>query len=200
MQISDAPGPPPAAKEEVRPVGDDRGGKADGQSGDRFRDTLRRKKRGAVEGEGRDAATAAAMTGWFRHEATPPAPAAPAARATGPAVAAAARTVDRILIGSGPEGAQARIRIGAGTLAGTEIQLATGAGGNTVEARLLTHAASSRQTLAVALDEIRSRLRAKGIVLSARAPADAGRARAVDAEADAVGASPRAVDAPGARR
>ncbi|HEY7373700.1 MAG TPA: hypothetical protein VIF57_16175 [Polyangia bacterium] len=81
-----------------------------------------------------------------------------------------ARAVDRILIGAGPDGAEARIRIGAGALAGTEIQLSGGAGGHVVEARLLTHAATSRQTLSVVMDEIRSRLRDRGIVLSVRAP------------------------------
>src|SRR5436190_17513734 len=171
MQINDAQAPPPAApspKEEVRSVGDERGTGAEARSGERFRDTLRRKRRG--DSDGRDAATAAAMTGWFRHETTSAAPAPAPVKPTGPAALGAARAVDRILIGSGPEGAQARIRISGGALAGTEIQLASGGAGNIVEARLLTHAASSRQTLAVALDEIRSRLRAKGIVLSARAP------------------------------
>ena len=114
-----------------------------------------------------DGASAAAMAGWFRPESD----AAPVARRRRPRTAgvAAARAVDRILIGAGPDGAQARIRIGAGALAGTEIQLSTGAGGHAVEARLLTHAASSRQTLSVVMDEIRSRLRDKGIVLSTRA-------------------------------
>ncbi len=84
---------------------------------------------------------------------------------------AAARAVDRILIGAGPDGAQARIRIGSGALGGTELQLSSAASGHTVEARLLTHAASSRQTLSVVLDEIRSRLREKGIILSTGGPA-----------------------------
>ena len=84
--------------------------------------------------------------------------------------------VDRILVGSGPDGAQARIRIGAGALAGTEIQLSSGAAGHVVEARLLTHAASSRQTLSVVMDEIRLRLRDRGIVLSTTAPGTRGRA------------------------
>ena len=97
-------------------------------------------------------------------------------------------------VGSGPDGAQARIRIGAGALAGTEIQLSSGAGGHVVEARLLTHAASSRQTLSVVMDEIRLRLRDRGIVLSttaseharsrgpatSRDPAKAGRRRAAE--------------------
>ena len=74
-----------------------------------------------------------------------------------------------MLIGAGPEGVQARIRISAGALAGTEIQLSGGVAGHPVEARLLTQAASSRQTLSVVMDEIRSRLRDRGIILSLRA-------------------------------
>ena len=70
---------------------------------------------------------------------------------------------------------------GAGALAGTELQLSTGAAAHTVEARLLTHAASSRQTLSVVLDEIRSRLRERGIVLSTAAPAARPRAQGRDA-------------------
>ena len=77
--------------------------------------------------------------------------------------------MDRVLVGSGPDGAEARIRIGAGALAGTEIQLSSGGAGHIVEARLLTHAASSRQTLSLVMDEIRSRLRDRGIVLSTKA-------------------------------
>jgi hypothetical protein len=74
------------------------------------------------------------------------------------------------LIGSGPDGAEARIRIGSGALAGAEIQLSTASAGHVVEARLLTHAASSRQTLSLVMDEIRLRLRDRGIVLSTNAP------------------------------
>jgi hypothetical protein len=94
----------------------------------------------------------------------------------------AAGAVDRILIGAGPAGAEARIRIGAGALAGAEIQLCSIAAGRIVEAQLLTHAASSRQTLAVVLDEIRSRLRERGIVLSAKAPPSRSTERTPDRE------------------
>ena len=137
------------------------------EPGQGFRGALER-RRGArpPAAMGMTGASAAAMAGWFRPESA----AAPAAaKAAGVAGVAAPRAVDRVLIGSGPDGAQARIRIGAGALAGTEIQLSSGASGQTVEARLLTHAASSRQTLSVVMDEIRSRLRDKGIVLSTRA-------------------------------
>jgi hypothetical protein len=111
------------------------------------------------------------MAGWFRSE--PPRIGGhdgAVDRGGGTTAASSARAVDRVLIGAGPDGAEARIRIGAGALAGTEIQLSGGAGGHVVEARLLTHAGSSRQTLSVVMDEIRSRLRDRGIVLSVREP------------------------------
>jgi len=101
----------------------------------------------------------------------------------GVAAASAPRPVDRILVGVGPDGAQARIRIGAGALAGTEIQLSTGPG-HAVEAQLLTHAASSRQTLSLVMDEIRLRLRDRGIVLSTKVPA--GRPASATSGADAT--------------
>src|SRR5436190_197222 len=109
MQINDAQAPPPAApspKEEVRSVGDERGTGAEARSGGRFRDTLRRKRRG--DSDGRDAATAAAMTGWFRHETTSAAPAgrAPprARRTTARGRGARARR--------GPGGERAAVRAG----------------------------------------------------------------------------------------
>jgi hypothetical protein len=113
---------------------------------------------------GEEAASAAALAGWFRPESG----AAPAARSQAVAASSGVRAVERVLIGSGPEGAQARIHIGAGALAGTEIQLTTGAAAHAVEVRLLTHAASSRQTLSVVMDEIRARLQNKGIALTTR--------------------------------
>jgi len=170
MQVSDseaAARASVASKDEVRSVGDEAADRARTRSGRGFRGTLER-KRGDATGGAPDVASAAAMAGWFRPESMPGgSPAAVPGRAAG---VGAARAVDRILIGSGPDGAQARIRIGAGALAGTEIQLSSTAAGRTVEAQLLTHAASSRQTLSVVLDEIRSRLRDRGIVLSAKAP------------------------------
>jgi hypothetical protein len=89
------------------------------------------------------------MAGWFRPESAAASTGKPAAVAG----ASAARPVDRVLVGSGPDGAEARIRIGAGALAGTEIQLSSGGAGHVVEARLLTHAATSRQTLSLVMDE-----------------------------------------------
>lgn len=157
------------SKDEARAVGDDAANSGQPRPGRSFRGALERRRIGIEVGDGQDAASAAAMAGWFRPE-----PMAATRGASAPArtaAVAAARAVDRVLIGAGPEGAQARIRIGSGALGGTELQLSSTASGHTVEARLLTHTASSRQTLSVVLDEIRARLRDKGIVLSTAAPA-----------------------------
>jgi hypothetical protein len=180
MEVTDsvaAPAASTAGKEEVRTVGDEPGNSGRSRPGQGFRSTLERRRRDPIGGAN-EAASAAAMAAWFRPESAP--------TAKGVAAVAAPRAVDRVLIGSGPGGAQARIRIGAGTLAGTEIQLSAAASGHAVEARLLTHGASSRQTLSVVMDEIRSRLRDRGIVLSTRATASThGR------EPDGTVASPR---------
>src|SRR5512138_2431176 len=120
MQVNDSP-PASASSSGVRDEvrqGDPADGGPPSRSGQRFRRTLERKARdlGAVPHDG---ASAAAMAGWFRPEpgtAPPPRPA-------GIAGASAARPVERVLIGAGPGGAEARIRIGAGALAGAEIQL-----------------------------------------------------------------------------
>ncbi|HSY39298.1 MAG TPA: hypothetical protein VLA79_07205 [Polyangia bacterium] len=79
---------------------------------------------------------------------------------------APAAKVDRVLIGGAGGEAEARIRIGAGALAGAEIRLTTTAGSQSVTAQLLTPTAGSRQTLFVAMEEIRLRLRDKGIALA----------------------------------
>ena len=154
-----------------------------------------------VDSAGNDGVSAAAMAGWFRAE---PGLAPVAARPAGVAGTAAARPVERVLIGSGPDGAEARIRLGAGALAGTELQLSS-ASGRAVEAQLLTHAASSRQTLSVVMDEIRLRLRDRGIVLSTRAvpgrpSAYAGEAGAGEAGGGDGTASLRRPEPAGSRR
>jgi hypothetical protein len=193
MQVSDSsPGatPPAAGKDEVRPIGDASETAAHGRSGRRFRSALER-KRDDVETGAHDAASAAAMAGWFRSESAA-APAGKTAAVSGPSAASAARAVDRILVGSGPDGAQARIRIGSGALAGTEIQLSSGAAGHVVEARLLTHAATSRQTLSLVMDEIRLRLRDRGIVLSTTASGARSVARPGDVEGAGKGGAPAA--------
>ena len=168
MQVNDCPPVPStgtAGKEEVRSVAEPGTGGTRPRAGQGFRRALERGRRDPAAAGTNDGASAAALAGWFRSEAA----AAPAvAKAAGVAGVGASRAVDRVLIGSGPDGAEARIRIGAGALAGTEIHLSS-ASGQTVEARLLTHAASSRQTLSVVMDEIRSRLRDRGIVLATRA-------------------------------
>jgi hypothetical protein len=69
--------------------------------------------------------------------------------------------VERILIGTSARGAEARIRIGSGSLAGAEIRIAAIAGDVTIEAQLLTVSAGLRQTLAVAIDRISRRLAAR---------------------------------------
>ena len=165
MQVIDCPLASPsgtAGKEEVRSVADQGSGAARPPAGQEFRKALERGRRDPVTGNTNDGASAAALAGWFRPECA----GAPAvAKTAGVAGVAASRAADRVLIGSGPDGAQARIRIGAGALAGTEIHLSS-ASGQTVEARLLTHTASSRQTLSVVMDEIRSRLRDRGIALA----------------------------------
>jgi len=207
MQINDAAPAqpaPPVAKDEARGGGDEPAQRDRSRAGRRFRDALDRGRRGSTDGDGASdgAACAAAMAGWFRSEALHAA-AIPAAgkTATGAAAVTGARPVDRVLIGSGPDGAQARIRIGAGALAGTEIQLSAGAAGHAVEARLLTQAAGSRQTLSVVMDEIRSRLRDRGIVLAMQGPPARGPAAARELDAG-VGepARPAADASAGTRR
>jgi hypothetical protein len=75
--------------------------------------------------------------------------------------------VERLLLGSGPQGAEIRLRIGHGPLAGAEIHLRQLPGG--VEAVVLTRVESSRQTLAVAMEEVARRLHRKGYAFRAQA-------------------------------
>src|SRR5262245_6577151 len=197
MHVQDSP--PAAAgatpKEEARAAGDPPAERP--PSGAGFRRALDRKGRHPPGPGGQDdAAAAAAMAGWFRSEP-------PVATGRNAAVTAVAppRAVERVLVGAGPEGAQARIRIGAGALAGTEIQLSSVASGRAVEARLLTHTASSRQTLSVVMDEIRSRLRDRGIVLSTTGAGPRRSAPPADVDATADILAPGTPDgATGSRR
>jgi hypothetical protein len=120
-----------------------------------------------------DAAAAAGGPGWLKPE---PLRVGPPASKTGPSAPA---RIDRLLIGGRGGEAQARIRIGGGALAGAEIRLTTTAGSQAVTAQLLTPTAGSRQTLFVAMEEIRLRLRDKGIALApsiarSRTESDAG--------------------------
>src|SRR5262245_3925741 len=134
MQVSDAPPPAPASpagRDLTGGVADDRASDGRPRPGQRLRSALEGKRRHAPGGGAQGAASAAGRAVWFRAETG-----APSSESIGVAGPSAARAVDRVLIGSGPEGAQARIRIGAGALAGTEIQLTGGAAGQAVEARL----------------------------------------------------------------
>ena len=188
MHVNDSapPAAGAAAKEEARPA-DPAADRS--PSGDGFRRALERRGRHPPGRAGQEAAAAAAMAGWFRSEA----PVATGRPAPAPAVAPP-RAVERVLVGAGPDGAQARIRIGAGALAGTEIQLSSAVSGRVVEARLLTHTASSRQTLSMVMDEIRSRLRDRGIVLSTTGAGPRRSVRAADGDAAADGPTPRTPD------
>jgi len=103
---------------------------------------------------------ASMMASWFRAESGP----APADGRRAAAGVAAPGAAPRVLIGSHADTPEARIQINAGPCAGAEIRLRAGAAG-IIEAELLTPTASSRQTLAVAMDEVGLRLRAKGIHL-----------------------------------
>ena len=112
MQVSDSsPGAAPrvAGKDEVRPVGDASETKAHGRSGRRFRSALERKRDDAETGA-HDAASAAAMAGWFRSESAG-APAGKTTAVSGPSGASAARAVDRILVGSGPDAITELVRL-----------------------------------------------------------------------------------------
>jgi hypothetical protein len=68
--------------------------------------------------------------------------------------------IHQLYIGRGPGGAEARMMITVGPLAGTEIQLREGPGG--VQAAIITQNASSRETLTTAMAAVAERLKAKG--------------------------------------
>jgi len=105
MQVNDCPPVPPAGtagKEEVRSVDDQGSGAVRPRTGQRFRKALERGRPDPAAGGMNDGASAAALAGWFRSESA----AAPAvARAAGVAGVAASHAVDRVLVGSGPDGA-----------------------------------------------------------------------------------------------
>lgn len=134
---------------------------AHGQPRLRFRDAL---KRGAEDPEGAGAAGAAGAGSELLR--TDPLRVGAPASSSASLAAVRAAAIDRLLVGTAGGVAEARIRIGAGALAGVEIQL-TSAGPQAVTAQLLTAGAGSRQTLSVAMEEIRLRLRDKGIALGA---------------------------------
>jgi hypothetical protein len=81
----------------------------------------------------------------------------------------------RILIASGHGTPQARIQIGAGQLAGSEIHLALA--GTRIEAQVLTRNESSRQTLVAAMDAVREKLKARGRLVGKASTGDPGEGR-----------------------
>jgi hypothetical protein len=91
-------------------------------------------------------------------------------RPLGAALPAAA--LERLLVGVGPRGAEARLRIGHGPLAGAEIHLRHLPGG--IEAVVLTRVECSRQTLAVAMEEVARRLQRKGYAFRVTASRSGG--------------------------
>jgi hypothetical protein len=161
MFVGDTAAPPMAAaalgKDELRPRSPADEGRAR-RPGHNFRAALLSPHTsGRAAGAEPETSTVATMTGWFRAEASPAAPSR--------TPAAAPRPVDRVLIGGTGDSAEARIQIGTGALAGTEIRLQAAPGGGVIEAQLLTRVDGSRQTLSVVMDEIAVRLRGKGIAL-----------------------------------
>lgn len=95
---------------------------------------------------------------WLRPEG--PTPRAPS---SGPRPVPVDTPLERVLIGTGPGGAEARLTIGHGPLAGSQVHLRHGPAG--IEATVLTQTESSRQTLSVAMVEVARRLERRGYVL-----------------------------------
>jgi hypothetical protein len=98
--------------------------------------------------------------------ARPEGPARPEAPRQLPSPAPGAEVYHKLLMGQGPAGAEARLSITQGPLAGLQIQLTHGPAG--LQAAVLTQGASSRQTLVSAMDQIAQRLRQKGHNLDVR--------------------------------
>lgn len=169
MLVGDSAGAPEVApavrKDELapsRPSSDEGPPARDRRQRQDFRAALRSlTTSGPPSGADAEVATGAAMAGWFRAE-VPPGPTSRPTAVTPP------RQVDRVLIGACGDSAEARIQIGGGALAGTEIRLHAVPGGCIVEAQLLTRVDGSRQTLSVVMDEIAVRLRGKGIALQVK--------------------------------
>jgi hypothetical protein len=114
-------------------------------------------------------------------EAPPAPPARPALRVS---------PHQRVLVGSGGAAGQARIQIGSGRLAGSEIQLSVS--GSLVDARLLTSHEASRQTLVTAMEGARQRLRERGLLLRTVIAAPGSRDRELrDADRSGRGAPRR---------
>ncbi len=99
----------------------------------------------------------AAFARWFRAEI-------PSEELTRTTVRAPLRVAphQRILVAQGASTPEARIQISAGRLAGSQIHLAVT--GGRIETLLLTSNEASRQTLVVAMDAVRERLRVRGLI------------------------------------
>jgi hypothetical protein len=165
MLVGDSAAAPEATaavgKEELRPLapGDDGRSARERRPRQDFRAALLSPRiADRAAGTDPETATAATMASWFRAEVSLGPPSRTLA-------AALPRPVDRVLIGGAGDSAEARIHIGTGALAGTEIRLQAAPGGGVIEAQLLTRVDGSRQTLSVVMDEIAVRLRGKGISL-----------------------------------
>jgi hypothetical protein len=163
-------------------------GRGSARSGPRFREAL---KHGAG-GAGEQPSVIADLVGAGANAPIVPVRVAPPPARVAPAHAG---RIDRVLVGTVGGDAEARIRIGAGALAGAEIRLTASVGSPAVTAQLLTPGAGSRQTLSVAMEEIRLRLRDKGITLASsvargRAADDARRDRATGRGSEAGGGWP----------
>jgi hypothetical protein len=78
---------------------------------------------------------------------------------------AAPRASEGLLLAQTSDSDAARIRFTEGALAGTELQLRAEAG-HVITVELLLASTESRRTLARVMEEMRSRLRVKGVVLS----------------------------------
>jgi hypothetical protein len=78
---------------------------------------------------------------------------------------AAPRTLEGLLLAQKSDGNEAWIRFTEGALAGTELQLRAEAG-HVITVELLISRVESRRTLATVMEEMRSRLRVRGVALS----------------------------------
>ncbi len=79
-------------------------------------------------------------------------------------------TIERVLVGSRGTHPEARVSIADGSPGGAEIRLIAIDGGRRIVAEILTATAGSRETLTNAMEEIRVRLRRRGIELSMTQP------------------------------
>jgi hypothetical protein len=121
-----------------------------------------RENQKADETAATDAATAAQLAsattpGWQRPEG---AAQAEGAGRLSPMELEGMERMHRLMVGQGPNGAEARLAITDGPMAGAHIHLKTGPGG--LEASVSTTNNSSRQTLVSAMDEVARRMKDKG--------------------------------------